>query len=543
MAYIPFYNKYRPQTFDEVVGQEPVITTLKNSIKDNKVSHAYLFCGPRGTGKTTMARLLAKAINCEKGLGNQCNKCSNCLSITKGDHPDVIEIDAASNSSVESVRDLIENVSYNPIKSKYKIYIIDEVHNMSNAAFNALLKTLEEPPEFVIFILATTEPQKIIPTILSRVQRFDFEKINQQLLIKNMENILNKEGVKYDVDALKIIASLSDGGVRDSLSLLDQLVSYSGKEISIADVNKLFGLMSIEDEIKVIDFIEKKQYENLLKLLNEKYNSGIDIVRFHQDLIDIYIDLLKYRVTSNSSFLEKVDNHIASTISISSSKLSFYIDELVKSKREYKNTDNYFSHLQISLLKLIDPPTINTSENISFNISKQKLISQPSQVISKVTKSEFKTKDNNDEKITYSQNDILTIMNIGTKNENAEKRKLISEKWNKLKEDTSNEYIATIICQSNLRVFASNILLVTNELKDNIEVLQKLDNQKIIQTITKNAFGEEFNILCISNVEFLNMYNLFKNKRNSGDTFSDTINISFGKLSKRDEFLKEIMDN
>lgn len=543
MAYIPFYNKYRPQTFDEVVGQEPVITTLKNSIKDNKVSHAYLFCGPRGTGKTTMARLLAKAINCEKGLGNQCNKCSNCLSITKGDHPDVIEIDAASNSSVESVRDLIENVSYNPIKSKYKIYIIDEVHNMSNAAFNALLKTLEEPPEFVIFILATTEPQKIIPTILSRVQRFDFEKINQQLLIKNMENILNKEGVKYDVDALKIIASLSDGGVRDSLSLLDQLVSYSGKEISIADVNKLFGLMSIEDEIKVIDFIEKKQYENLLKLLNEKYNSGIDIVSFHQDLIDIYIDLLKYRVTSNSSFLEKVDNHIASTISISSSKLSFYIDELVKSKREYKNTDNYFSHLQISLLKLIDPPTINTSENISFNISKQKLISQPSQVISKVTKSEFKTKDNNDEKITYSQNDILTIMNIGTKNENAEKRKLISEKWNKLKEDTSNEYIATIISQSNLRVFASNILLVTNELKDNIEVLQKLDNQKIIQTITKNAFGEEFNILCISNVEFLNMYNLFKNKRNSGDTFSDTINISFGKLSKRDEFLKEIMDN
>ena len=543
MAYIPFYNKYRPQKFDEVVGQEPVITTLKNSIKDNKISHAYLFCGPRGTGKTTMARIFAKALNCEKGLGMQCNECSNCKSITRGDHPDVIEIDAASNSSVESVRDLIENVSYNPIKSKYKIYIIDEVHNMSNAAFNALLKTLEEPPEFVIFILATTEPQKIIPTILSRVQRFDFEKINQNLLIKNMENILKKENVKYDVDALKIIANLSDGGVRDSLSLLDQLVSYAGDKIGVEDVNKLFGLMSIEEEIKVVDYIEKKEYENLLSLIKNKYESGVDIVRFHQDLIDIYVDLLKYRVTNNSSYLEKVDTLTANNIPISNTKLSYYIDELVKSKREYRNSDNLLSHLQISLLKLMDEPATDNTSDYHQTYNKQKLISEPTEVKVKTKNNVFNSTTNSDEKISYTQNDILSIMEVGIQKENAEKRKEIFDKWNLLKSETSNEYIASLIHQTTLRVFANNILLVTDELNDTIDTLLKLDNQNTIKTVLKNTFGHEYNLLCITKVEFSNMYTLYKNKKNSGDNIPETINVSFSKLSKRDEFLKDILDD
>ena len=178
MAYQAFYNKYRPQTFEEVVGQKAIVTTLKNAILEDKIAHAYLFCGPRGTGKTTMARLFAKALNCQEGVGKQCNHCESCEKIMKGQHPDVIEIDAASNSTVDSVRQLIENVSYRPIMSPYKVYIIDEVHNMSDSAFNALLKTIEEPPSFVIFILATTDPQKVLPTILSRVQRFDFSKVS-----------------------------------------------------------------------------------------------------------------------------------------------------------------------------------------------------------------------------------------------------------------------------------------------------------------------------------------------------------------------------
>ena len=185
MAYQAFYNKYRPQTFEEVVGQKAIVTTLKNAILEDKIAHAYLFCGPRGTGKTTMARLFAKALNCQEGVGKQCNHCESCEKIMKGQHPDVIEIDAASNSTVDSVRQLIENVSYRPIMSPYKVYIIDEVHNMSDSAFNALLKTIEEPPSFVIFILATTDPQKVLPTILSRVQRFDFSKVSEEDLIRN----------------------------------------------------------------------------------------------------------------------------------------------------------------------------------------------------------------------------------------------------------------------------------------------------------------------------------------------------------------------
>ena len=213
MSYLSFYNKYRPQSFSEVVGQKVIVKTLKNSLKNKKISHAYLFCGPRGTGKTTMARLFAKSLNCEEGIGNQCLKCSSCQKIKDGNHPDVVEIDAASNSTVDSVRNLIENISYQPILSRYKVYIIDEVHNMSNSAFNALLKTLEEPPSFVIFILATTEPQKILPTILSRVQRYDFSKVSNEDIFLNLKRVLDMEKIPYEDEALKEISYLADGGV------------------------------------------------------------------------------------------------------------------------------------------------------------------------------------------------------------------------------------------------------------------------------------------------------------------------------------------
>ena len=190
MAYLALYRKYRPQSFDEVVGQKAVIKTLTNALKNNKIAHAYLFCGPRGTGKTSLARLFAKSLNCSKGVGEECNECDNCLAVIKGNHPDVFEVDAASNSGVDNVRQLIEQVSFQPILGRYKVYIIDEVHSMSASAFNALLKTLEEPPAHVVFILATTEPNKVLPTILSRVQRYDFTKVSDEDLVYKMSEIL-----------------------------------------------------------------------------------------------------------------------------------------------------------------------------------------------------------------------------------------------------------------------------------------------------------------------------------------------------------------
>ena len=257
MSYKALYRTYRPKNFNEVYGQQHIVRTLSNALKENKIAHAYLFCGPRGTGKTTMARLFAKALNCENGFGHQCNICPNCIAISEGTHPDVIEIDAASNRGIDDIRDLIDKVKYAPIKGKYKVYIIDEVHMMTPEAFNALLKTLEEPPSNVVFILATTEPYKLMPTILSRVQRYDFSKVKDSDLLANLKRVCDQEKIIYTEEALKLIVSLSDGGVRDSLSLLDQAVAYAGNNLSVKAVQELFGLSTIEEKLSIINQIVK----------------------------------------------------------------------------------------------------------------------------------------------------------------------------------------------------------------------------------------------------------------------------------------------
>jgi len=545
MAYQAFYNKYRPQTFDEVVGQKAIVTTLKNAIAENKIAHAYLFCGPRGTGKTTMARLFAKALNCKEGLGHQCNKCDSCLGIMNGNQPDVFEIDAASNSTVDSVRQLIDNVSYQPVMSRYKVYIIDEVHNMSNSAFNALLKTLEEPPSFVVFILATTEPQKILPTILSRVQRFDFSKVSDADLISNMERVLDNEHITYEKDALKEIASLSDGGVRDSLSLLDKLVSYSGENLTVQDVNNMLGLLSLKEEISLINAIADKNADKAIKTVKEQYQQGADILRLHDDLIGIYKDFILYSATKDKSMLERLDEEQVRDLNLSLNEAKGDIDILIRAKREYRYSDDLLSHFELTLIEMMTPSVNPTTSVLSADSIVKKsqdskddrkqnvLASTPTIVRGNKEQegfvAEVKDKSDPNENITYDIDEIVNLFKYGKKNE----RKDIQSKWNLLErfnfiEGKSFEAKAMESCK--VVAVTDDCIIITSPYPNEVNKINKKAVQGKLMSFCEECFGKAYHVLPILDTEFAEAVTKFRNSDNK--TEKKEVKIDFGEEKK-----------
>ena len=360
MAYKALYRTYRPQKFSEVIGQNVIVKTLQNAIKNDRVSHAYLFCGPRGTGKTSIARIFAKVLNCaNEHDGEPCNECVTCKEISEGMSPDVIEIDAASNNGVDEIRDLKEKVKFLPAGSKYKIYIIDEVHMLSTSAFNALLKTLEEPPKHVIFILATTEPQKVLSTIISRCQRFDFGALNVNELVNALENICVKEQIDYDKNALKIIASASEGGLRDAISLLDQAISLTTDKIDEDVASAVTGLVGKEKLIDLANAIEDKNISECLLTIQELENSGKEVSKIVNSLLGFYRDVLLCK-SINASFSEE---YIAFASKVDLKKLYYNIDILSNVQSRVRFGTSTSIYLEVAVIKMISI----TCEELDYN--------------------------------------------------------------------------------------------------------------------------------------------------------------------------------
>ena len=362
--YLALYRQYRPNVFDEVQGQEHIVRTLLNIINSQKISHAYLFCGPHGTGKTSVAKIFANTINCSHSndIYKPCQDCINNIDRNL----DIIEIDAASNNGIDDVRDLREKIKHLPTQSKYKIYIIDEVHMLSKGAFNALLKTLEEPPKHVIFILATTDPQKIPLTILSRVQRFNFKRIDKKTIIKHLMNVFKEEKIEYEDNVLDLIASLGAGSLRDTLSIADQVSIFAGSEkIKLSDVEKLFGITNIDNIINIINLATSHSIKDLIQLTTKLVENGMDIERFTIQMINVLKDYLILIKTNAIDLLEYTTLDDLKKINISQDKIYDYISELINILKEVKFSDLPLQSLELGLIKLA---TLKTNDEEFTNV-------------------------------------------------------------------------------------------------------------------------------------------------------------------------------
>ena len=556
MSYKALYRTYRPSTFDEVVGQDHIVKTIKNALANEKIAHAYLFAGPRGTGKTTMAKLFAKALNCEEGIGHQCDKCKNCTSIIEGNHPDVIEIDAASNNGVEEVRDLIDKVRYSTILGKYKVYIIDEVHMMTPGAFNALLKTLEEPPAHVIFILATTEPHKILPTILSRCQRYDFSKISDTAIKERLSFVLEEEGIAYDEEAINLIISLSDGGMRDALSILDQVLAYTSNTLNAADILDIFQLESKDEKLALIKDLARGDTGSVLDRIQQYVLKGSDIKRLTSDLLDIYKDVLIYKRTHSLNYVTTLkEEHISELAPIFKEKdLINNIDILLNTIKDYKNVSSILPLFEIGLLKLTAATNAEIEEVAIKPVEVPKKVISPAQVeeikpikIEQPVKPEIKKVEEKiedvqpslfdddmissipldknllyplDSKINedgYILNDDL-IIQIFTVAKKDIKNNLMSE-WDKLKGLSTHPELgskATLLMDSHPLVATNNILILTHDLNNKVNKINNMQAQSDLQKITQIVFKKKMFVYGLTRNESVALQQKFINLKQVG---------------------------
>jgi DNA polymerase-3 subunit gamma/tau len=502
MAYKALYRTYRPQQFSQVAGQQAIVKTLQNALLNKKISHAYLFSGPRGTGKTTLAKIFAKALNCETSPSEPCGVCENCLALQENRHPDIIDIDAASNNGVDEVRELIDKVKYAPIKGNYKVYIIDEVHMMTSGAFNALLKTLEEPPSHVLFILATTEPHKILPTILSRCQRFDFGKVNANDLRNRIELILKTERITFDDAAIQTVIQLADGGVRDALSILDQVIAYTGGRFQESDLLQLFGLVSIEEKINLLTSIGQQDQTGMIQKIEQFIKIGADFKRLLNDLLMMLKDVLILVKTQQPSLMSTINESQANRLLeyVTLQTIPLLVNALLTLQLDARNAQAIPGMLQLRLLQLQPDANKTKSQPTIFDVMKK--TATPSQ--NELPPSIHETGD----AIYIDDVNMIKVMVTGDKDQ---KHDLI-ESWKKLDEllyQPKYAAIAALLKDARPYVLSKHILVLEVDQVSNSAKFNVVLNQKFIQTVIKQISGYEGLVYAINRQEAGKLKKLF----------------------------------
>lgn len=507
MEYISLYRKYRPKTFSDVVGQEVVVKILKNSIINEKVSHAYIFSGPRGTGKTSIAKIFSKAVNClETKDGDLCNHCKNCLT-NIDEEIDIIEIDAASNNGVDEIREIRNNVKLMPVHMKYKVYIIDEVHMLSTSAFNALLKTLEEPPKHVIFILATTEFNKIPSTVISRCQKFDFKKITNTQIENRLKYILQQENKNLSEDVIKLIAKLSDGGLRDAINMLDQAISLEKDNISIDDIYNLIGDISEEKELELFKYITSGNIKETLKLINNFYEEGKNFINICERIQLLVRNIIIFNNTDN--YFDK--EYERKLLDFSNIKLNYcekLSEELFILINELKRTNNQKIITEISFLKMCLMVNDTEEKNESEIQVKNKQIIMP-------TPDNIVKNDTSDKK----ENKQIKINNVFCGPSKELKNNFVNN-YEKLKEYLSiKEYnsLVNLLLKATPQIVTETNVLFT--FKNNFDIVLFENKMEEIQDLLKKIFGKKYSIIAVNNEEYTAILKEYKKNIDSGKKY------------------------
>ena len=495
MSYKALYRTYRPQTFEDVAGQSHVTITLKNAIKENRIAHAYLFAGPRGTGKTTIAKILAKAINCT-GDHPPCNECPNCKAITQGDHPDVIEIDAASNNGVNEVRDLIDKVKYAPINAKYKVYIIDEVHMMTPEAFNALLKTLEEPPAHIVFILATTEPHKILPTIISRCQRFDFKRVDEHDIISRLEYVLKEENVEYDEESLEIISKLADGGMRDALSIdLKRLTQ------DLIDVLKDVIIFKNTQDLSLLFVLHKNDIQQIVPYI---------LVEEAFQMIDIFMDASSHygQAVDSSTYFELALLKICNQIENEHKEVVVEEPKVIENVSHETLVEVQQKEVVEKPVEKIQEPVIKPQEDLQEKVEEKK---EPKveQVETPVEEAKEEVKEvKTTAQIEVDFNDILNIL------VQAKRTVLndIQDKWPVIRRycyNLNTAKYANMLCDAKPVAAGEKGFILTLKYQPEVNSINYTENYYPLKNFLKEVLGSEYDFIAIMEADWPNMRQKF----------------------------------